>query len=110
MAGTLSVPSPAVLRKAAQGEAAALAALLADTGDHRQENLERCGTAGIAPDIPDARLHHTRRWPSGSLGQPTPAEATAHRLRTREGKARYAKRKATVETVFGSQSRRWRSS
>ena len=31
MAGTLNVPSPAVLRKAAQGEASALAALLADT-------------------------------------------------------------------------------
>ena len=29
------------------------------------------------------------------------AEAHAHRLRTREGKARHAKRCATVETVFG---------
>ena len=27
--------------------------------------------------------------------------AMAHRLRTAEGKALYAKRKATVETVFG---------
>ena len=32
MAGTLNVPSPAILRKAAQGEATALAALLAATG------------------------------------------------------------------------------
>jgi hypothetical protein len=31
----------------------------------------------------------------------TPAEAHAQRLRTRAGKARFAKRKATVETVFG---------
>lgn len=31
--------------------------------------------------------------------QPTPAELNAHRLRTRGGKARYAQRKATVETV-----------
>jgi len=32
---------------------------------------------------------------------PTPVEATAHRLQTRAGKALYAKRKAMVETVFG---------
>ena len=39
--------------------------------------------------------------PPAPQSEPTPAEANAHRLRTREGKARYAKRKATVETVFG---------
>jgi hypothetical protein len=32
---------------------------------------------------------------------PTPVQATAHRLQTRAGKALYAKRKSTVETVFG---------
>ncbi|WP_296696207.1 transposase [Thiocapsa sp. UBA6158] len=39
--------------------------------------------------------------PPAPQGQPTPAEATAHRLRTREGKARYARRKATLKTVCG---------
>lgn len=39
--------------------------------------------------------------PPPPQGQPTPAEATAQRLRTRDGQARYAQRKATVETVFG---------
>ena len=32
---------------------------------------------------------------------PSPVQATAHHLRTQAGKARYAKRKSTVETVFG---------
>jgi hypothetical protein len=32
---------------------------------------------------------------------PTPLQTAAHRLRTRTGKALYAKRKSTVETVFG---------
>jgi hypothetical protein len=32
---------------------------------------------------------------------PTPVEAMAHRLRTPEGKALYAKRKCTPEPVFG---------
>ncbi len=33
--------------------------------------------------------------------QPTAVEAMVHRLSTREGKALYARRKSTVETVFG---------
>ena len=32
---------------------------------------------------------------------PSPVKAMEHRLRTRAGKAIYAKRKSTVETVFG---------
>jgi len=86
----------------------AVDALLADTGYHRQANLERCAAAGIDPYIPAARQGHNPPLaerladdPPPPQGQPTPAEANAHRLRTRAGKARYAKRKATVETVFG---------
>jgi transposase len=83
-------------------------AMLADTGYHSQENLERCAAAGIDPYIPAARQRHNPPLaerladdPPEPQGQPTTAEATAYRLRTRDGKARYAKRKATVETVFG---------
>jgi transposase len=83
-------------------------ALLADTGYHSRENLERCAAAGIDPYIPAARQPHNPPLaerladdPPAPQGEPTPAEAAAHRLRTRAGKARYAKRKATVETVFG---------
>jgi hypothetical protein len=39
--------------------------------------------------------------PPPPQGQSMPAEANAHRLRTRDGKACYGKRKATVETVLG---------
>lgn len=83
-------------------------ALLADTGYHSQENLERCEGADIDPYIPEARQHHNPPLaerladdPPAPAGQPTSAEANAYRLRTRAGKARYAKRKSTVETVFG---------
>jgi transposase len=86
----------------------AVDALLADTGYYSQENLERCAAAGIDLYIPEARQRHNPPLaerladdPPAPQGQPTPAETTAHRLRTRDGKARYAKRKATVETVFG---------
>ena len=86
----------------------AVEALLADTGYHSRENLERCAAAGIDPYIPEARQGHNPPLaerladdPPPPQGQPTPAQANAHRLRTREGKARYAKRKATVEPVFG---------
>lgn len=83
-------------------------ALLADTGYHSEANLDRCATAGIDSYIPEARQRHNPPLaerladdPPAPAGQPTPAAANAHRLRTRAGKARYAKRKATVETVFG---------
>jgi hypothetical protein len=63
--------------------------------------------AGIEPLIPAARQSHNpplaERFGDDppAPSDPSPAEAMAHRLRTRDGKARYAKRKATVETVFG---------
>ena len=83
-------------------------ALLADTGYHSEANLDRCEAAGIAAYIPESRQRHNAPLaerladdPPAPSGTPTPLEANRHRLRTRAGKARYAKRKATVETVFG---------
>jgi hypothetical protein len=101
--------APALARLDALPEAlGTVEALLADTGYHSRENLERCAAAGIDPYIPAARQPHNPPLaerladdPPAPQGEPTPAEANAHRLRTRAGKARYAKRKATVETVFG---------
>ncbi|MCF7996786.1 MAG: transposase [Chromatiaceae bacterium] len=85
-----------------------VAALLADSGYHSAANLDRCEAAGIDPYIAEARQRHNAPLgerladdPPAPEGRSTPAEANAHRLRTREGKARYAKRKSTVETVFG---------
>lgn len=83
-------------------------AVLADTGYHSQQNLERCETAGVESYIPEARQPHNPPLaerladdPPAPQDPPTAVEANAHRLRTRAGKARYAKRKSTVETVFG---------
>lgn len=83
-------------------------ALLADTGYHSEANVDRCACAGIESYIPKARQRHNPPLaerladdPPAPARQPSPTEANAHRLQTREGKARYARRKATVETVFG---------
>ena len=81
--------------------------LLAETGDHRAANLERCDAAAIEPLMPASRqTHHpplAERVAAEPVppAKPTPVEAVAHRLRTRAGRALYAKRNATVETVFG---------
>jgi transposase len=81
--------------------------MLADAGYFSEANVSACVAAGIEPLIaPGRQGHHP------SLGErfagappapqnPTPVEAMAHRLKTPEGKALYAKRKCTPEPVFG---------
>jgi transposase len=82
-------------------------ALLADTGYHSEANVERCESAGIEPLIPAKREGHNLPLAERFCedpeppSDPTPVEATAHRLQTRVGQTLYAKRKSTVETVFG---------
>lgn len=101
--------APALERLAALPEVlGTVEALLADTGYHSEANLNHCEAAGIDPYIPAGRQRHNPPLaerladdPPAPEGQMTPAEANAYRLRTRAGKARYVKRKATVETVFG---------
>ncbi len=81
--------------------------LLADTGYHSQGNVEQCEAAGIEPLIPEARQPHNpplrERFAEDppAPNAPNRVQVMRHRLRTRDGKARYAKRKSTVETVFG---------
>ncbi len=82
-------------------------ALLADTGYHSEANIERCESAGIEPLIPAKREGHNQPLAERFCedpeppSDPSPVQATAHRLQTRAGKTLYAKRKSTVETVFG---------
>jgi transposase/IS5 family transposase len=82
-------------------------ALLADTGYHSEANVERCDNAEIEPLIPAKREGHNpplaERFADDPAppSDPSPVQAMAHRLRTQAGKALYAKRKSTVETVFG---------
>jgi hypothetical protein len=81
--------------------------LLADTGYFSDANVRACETEAIVPYIPEGRQEHNlplaeRLADDPPVPQvPTPVEAMRHRLKTREGKAIYARRKSTVETVFG---------
>ena len=81
--------------------------LLADAGYFSADNVKRCLSAEIEPYISDHRERHNRTWDERFKTPPPCPEnadavtAMAHRLRTVEGKAIYAKRKSTVEAVFG---------
>lgn len=81
--------------------------LLADTGYFSEGNVKRCEANEITPYISDSRERHNIPWDERFKSPPPCPEdadavtAMAHRLRTSEGKAIYAKRKSTVETVFG---------
>ena len=81
--------------------------LLADSGYFSEANAKRCEAEGITPYIAEGRQRHNEPLHERFAAdppeppQPNPVEAMAHRLRTRHGKAMYARRKSTVETVFG---------
>ena len=81
--------------------------LLPDTGYFSEANVTTCVTGGMVPFIPGQRQKHNLTLTERFSEDPeAPQNATAvqamqHRLQTQEGKAVYAKRKATVETVFG---------
>ena len=82
-------------------------ALLADTGYFSEANVNRCEAESVTPYIPEGRqghnepLHERLAADPPEPEQPSAIEAMAHRLKTRVGKAIYAQRKSTVETVFG---------
>jgi len=81
--------------------------LLADAGYFSENNVNCCEAEEITPYISDSRQRHN--IPLEDLFKPPlpcPEDADAltamvHRLQTAEGKAVYAQRKSTVETVFG---------
>lgn len=82
-------------------------ALLSDTGYFSEANVEKCEIAQIVPYIGTKREKHHPSLQE-RFGQPSPLEKDAdsvskmkHRLQTKEGKKIYAKRKSTIEPVFG---------
>jgi transposase len=81
--------------------------LLADNGYFSEGNVNACAAAGIEPVIAMGRdAHHPapdERFaaPPPPPREPTPLAAMDHRLKTPQGKQRYALRKQTVEPVFG---------
>ena len=81
--------------------------VLADAGYFSADNVQRCEAGEITPYLCDRReRHHLPLEERFQSPPPCPVDADAvtamaHRLRTHEGKQLYAKRKSTVETVFG---------
>lgn len=83
-------------------------ALLADTGYFSHQNVETCINENIIPYIATARQHHNvpieerfKEPPAPTAAFTDPVDEMKHRLKTRDGKEIYAKRKSTVEPVFG---------
>ena len=83
-------------------------ALLGDTGYFSESNVACCEEQEVTPYFAQGRQkHNTPLWERHAEDppppdQPSPVEAMRHRMKTREGKQIYAKRKSTVETVFGN--------
>lgn len=82
-------------------------ALLADTGYFSADNVKACAGQQIEPLIAMGRDRHHVPW-AERLASDAPEPETedpvakmAWMLKTKDGKARYAKRKSTVEPVFG---------
>jgi transposase len=76
-----------------------------DAGYFSEKNVTDATDAGVDVLIATGRLKHHERVPDAPRG-PIPKSATvkekmARRLRTKKGRADYARRKAIVEPVFG---------
>jgi transposase len=79
--------------------------LLADAGYFSADNITAATEAGIDPLIATGRLPHGQEPPPAPRGRIpghlSPKARMARKLRTKKGKAGYARRKAIVEPVFG---------
>lgn len=87
--------------------------VLADAGYCSDDNLEQADASALDMLIATGRLKHNERVPDAPSG-PIPKDATrrermARRLRTKAGRADYARRKAIVEPVFGQMKVRQRA-
>ena len=79
--------------------------LLADAGYFSADNVQAVTDAGIDPLLATGRLKHGEKPPAAPRGRIpkdlTPKARMSRKLRTKKGKADYARRKAIVEPVFG---------
>jgi transposase len=81
--------------------------LLADTGYYSATNVDKCLEHKILPYISSGRDAHNKSLKERfAEPDPLPADADSvtemkHRLKTKDGRELYAKRKYTVEPVFG---------
>jgi transposase len=78
-----------------------------DNGYHSESNAKKVEQKGIEAYMADSRQNHNptleERFapPPEAPEQPNTMEAMRYRMKTEEGKAFYARRKSTVEPVFG---------
>jgi transposase len=79
--------------------------LLADAAYGSEDNLAHLAGAGIDAYVALARDHHGREAPAAPRGRIPAGLSTrgrmSRKLRTKAGRAHYARRKAIVEPVFG---------
>jgi len=77
----------------------------ADTGYFSEGNVSYLDDEKIDPYIATERLKHHEKIPLVPKGRPpknqTPKQRMARKLRTKKGRATYAKRKGMIEPVFG---------
>ena len=78
---------------------------LADAGYFSQDNVDAARERGTDALIATGRLKHGEQVPDAPRGRipnnATPKQRMARKLRTKNGKAAYARRKVIVEPVFG---------
>ena len=81
------------------------ATLSADAGSFSADNVRITVEHGLDPHIATGRFKHSEPQPPAARGplpkSATPKQRMARKLRTKRGRAVYARRKAIVEPVFG---------
>jgi len=81
------------------------ATLSADAGYFSEDNVRITAEHGLDPHIATGRFKHSEPQPPAPHGRiptnATPKQRMARKLKTKKGRAVYARRKAIVEPVFG---------
>ena len=89
----------------AAGVEQAIGAGLMDSGYYSEANTAELERRGIDPHVAPERLKHNEEIPPvprGRIPQDlTAKQRMARKLRTKKGKATYAKRKGIIEPIFG---------
>ena len=96
---------PQMLDQTEKNAGAAPTKLLADAGYFSADNVQAATDRGVDPYLATGRLRHGEEPPPAPRGRIpkdlTPKARMARKLRTKPGRAAYARRKAIVEPVFG---------
>jgi hypothetical protein len=84
--------------------------VLADAGYCSQDNLQHLTNMEVNAVVATGKIRHNERVPDAPRGRipndATQRERMARRMRTKQGRVDYARRKAIVEPVFGQMKTR----